>query len=216
MPNTPDLAYPQPRIANVKALEMTTPASTLILLTMVVISGLALRSKPDWLLRGCFRPHWVGRTDSWLTALTSGFLHADFTHLLFNAISFWAFAFTLERAIGAVSLTLLYAWGLFASQMLTWVRHRGNRQYRTLGASGAINAVLFGFIVLFPGAKLMMFPVPVPIPAPWFALAYLGYSLWADRQRAQGINHTAHLGGAVAGAAYVIVTQPQVLVTWFR
>jgi len=193
-----------------------TPASTLILLAMVVASVMALRSKSDWLARGCFRPYWVGRIDSWLTAITSGFLHADFGHLLFNGFSFWAFAFTLERAIGTVSFVLLYFWGLAASQLLTWWRHRGNRQYRTLGASGAINAVLFGFIMLFPSAKLMMLPIPVPIPAPWFALAYLGYSLWADRQRAQGINHSAHLGGAVAGAVYIIVTQPQVLSNWLK
>ena len=127
-------------------------------------------------------------------------------HLLFNAFTFWAFAFGLERAIGSERFFWLYASGLLASDFGTWIRHRDKPEYRTLGASGAITAVLFASIVYFPTGSIYILPIPVPIPSPLFALAYLAYTWFASRRQDGRINHDAHLSGALAGIAFVALT----------
>jgi membrane associated rhomboid family serine protease len=145
-------------------------------------------------------------TGEYATLLTSGFVHADFMHLLFNAFTFWAFAFGLERAIGSERFFWLYAAGLLVSDFGTWLRHRDKPDYRTLGASGAITAVLFASIVYFPTGSIYILPIPVPIPSPLFAFAYLAYTWYASRRQDGRINHDAHLSGALAGIAFVALT----------
>ena len=180
----------------------------LILALMLAASLLALLAAPALLERGVLRPYWLFRRHEYATLLSSAFLHADLAHLLFNAFTFWAFAFSLERTIGTQAFVLLYATGLLASDAGTWLMHRREPEYRTLGASGAILAVLFASIVYFPTSSIFILPIPVPIPAPLFALAYLAYSWSAARRSGTRINHDAHLFGALAGAAFVALSDP--------
>jgi membrane associated rhomboid family serine protease len=98
--------------------------------------------------------------------------------------------------------------GLLLSSLGTWLRHRNEPGYRSLGASGAILAVLFASIVYFPFGSIFILPIPVPIPAPLFAFGYLAWSLFASRQRIGRVNHEAHLTGALAGVAFVALTDP--------
>ena len=182
------------------------PASALLLATLVIASLLALYAAPSILERHLFRPFWFWPRQQFTTLVSSAFLHADLPHLLFNAFTFWAFAFALERQIGSVRFLALYAFGLLASSAGTWVMHRREPGYQTLGASGAILAVLFAAIVYTPSQSIFILPIPVPIPAPVFAVAYLAYTVWASRQMRGGINHDAHLGGALAGILFVALT----------
>jgi membrane associated rhomboid family serine protease len=98
--------------------------------------------------------------------------------------------------------------GLVLSHSCTWYKHRNNPEYASLGASGAISAVLFAYIVYFPTTTLMIIPIPVPIPAALFAVGYVGYSYWASTQAKGRINHDAHLCGALAGVLFVALTDP--------
>ena len=181
------------------------PASALLLAAMVVASLLALYAAPHVLDRHLFRPYWFWPRQQFATLLTSAFLHADLPHLIFNAVTFWAFAFSLERQIGSGRFLALYAFGIAVSSAGTWLMHRRDPGYQTLGASGAILAVLFAAIVYNPSQSIYILPIPIPIPAPLFAVAYLAYSVWASRQARGRINHDAHLGGAVAGIVFVLL-----------
>ena len=193
------------------------PASALLLATMVVASLLALYKLPALLERHLFRPYWFWPRQQFATVVSSAFLHADLPHLLFNAFTFWAFAFSLERQIGTPRFMALYAFGILVSSAGTWVMHRRDAGYQTLGASGAILAVLFAAIAYTPSQSIYILPIPVPIPAPLFAVAYLAYTVWASRQARGRINHDAHLGGALAGIVFVLLLDsPAIVRAWHQ
>jgi membrane associated rhomboid family serine protease len=191
------------------AIPTDSPGATLLLAAIVVASLIGLFAAPSMIERNLFRPYWLRSRREYRTLVSSTFLHADLAHLFFNGFTFWAFAFPLEREIGTVDFLALYAVGLLASDLGTYFTHRRDPGYRCLGASGAILAVLFASIVYFPSASIFILPIPVPIPAPVFAVAYLAYSVYASRHARGAINHDAHLSGALAGIAYVALTDPR-------
>jgi membrane associated rhomboid family serine protease len=182
------------------------PVAAAILALMLVASLLALYKAPQILERHLLRPYWLLPRRQYATVITSGFLHADLPHLLFNAFTFWAFGFSLERAIGSGTFFALYAFGLLVSGAGTWFAHRRQPEYASLGASGAILAVLFASIVHTPAQSIFVFPIPLPIPAPLFAVLYLAYTIYASKQARGRINHDAHLSGALAGVVFVLLT----------
>jgi membrane associated rhomboid family serine protease len=193
------------------ALTHGAPAAGLLLLIIVAVSVVGLFAAPALIERSLFRPYWLLPRREYATLVSSGFVHADLSHLLFNALTFWAFAFSLERRIGSESFLALYAIGLLASDAGTWFKHHHDAEYRTLGASGAILAVLFASIIYFPSSSIFILPIPVPIPAPVFAVAYLAYTYYAANRSRSRINHDAHLSGALAGIAYVAIADPEAL-----
>ena len=187
------------------------PAASLILALNVGVSLLALYALP-WLLdRNLLRPYWLRRRHEYHTLFTSGVIHADLGHLLFNSLTFFFFGFALERRIGTAAFVVLYLAGLLVGSLGTWWKHRRNPQYSSLGASGAVLAVLFASILYFPDQSIFIIPIPVPIPAPLFAVAYLGWTWWSARNPGGRINHDAHLGGALTGLAFVALTDPATL-----
>jgi len=121
--------------------------------------------------------------------------------------------------IGEVQFLGLYFTGLIASSIPSLIKHKDNPQYATLGASGAVEAVLFGFILLFPFEPIYLMLIPIGIPALLFGLAFIGYSIYASRKEGtinheahiagEGtINHEAHIAGAAWGVFYMLAFVP--------
>jgi membrane associated rhomboid family serine protease len=183
-------------------------ASAVLLLIIAAMSVFTLYVSPASLRRCLFRPYWFLRNREYSTLLTSAFVHADLQHLIFNCVTFWFFGIPLERIIGTPRFLLLYFAGLLFSELGPYLKRRNDPDYATLGASGAISAVLFASIVYLPDQSLIILPIPVPIPAPLYAVGYLAYSWWASRSSRDGINHDAHIGGAITGLVFVALTEP--------
>lgn len=183
-------------------------AAFIIFVATIATSLLGLYGSPRLIDACLFRPFWFLRRKEYHTVVTSSLVHGDLMHLLFNMVTFYFFAFSLERYIGTFWFAVLYGAGLLVSHAGTYFKHRHDPNYACLGASGAISAVLFASIVFFPNRSLFIVPIPVPIPAPLFAIGYLAYTYWAAKQAHGRINHDAHLGGALTGLAFVALVAP--------
>lgn len=182
-----------------------TPATAALLCVIVGFSALALWTAPKMLERNLLRPYWMLKERDYSTLITSGFIHGDGTHLLFNALTLFFFGPDLEMRIGTTRFLALYFIGLVLSSLGTVYKQRNNPDYAALGASGAILAVLFAYIVYFPTRTLYLY-FALPIPAVLFAFGYMAYSWWASRHRRDNINHDAHLDGALTGLLFVGIT----------
>ena len=165
-------------------------------------------------------PPAVERRRQYDRLLTHGFIHADWMHLLFNMITLWSFGTAVEQVfsewITPVGFVLFYLSAIVVAILPTYMRHRQDANYRSLGASGGVSAVLFAFILFDPWSKLIIFPIPVPIPAFLFAVLYVGYSIWMDRRGGGNVNHSAHLWGAAYGVLFTLLLEPRVFAHFTR
>ena len=191
------------------------PAAYTILALIVVVSGLGLKGMPRIIESCLLRPFRVVRERALAPLITCGFVHADFAHLLFNSLTLYFFGPTLERTIGTERFVALYFIGLVISSLGTVLKHRNNPEYTSLGASGAILAVLFAYIVYYPTNMLYLY-FALPIPAVLFAFGYLAYSWWASKHSRGRVNHDAHLDGAFTGMIFVGLTDNDAWVRAFR
>jgi len=142
--------------------------------------------------------------------VTSGFLHVNWQHLIFNMLSLYFFIGSVENAIGSFYLILIYVTGLVGGNLLSLFIHRYHSGYSSCGASGAIAAIVFSTIALFPGMQIGLFFLP-SIPAWLFGLAYVLISIYGIRSRKDNIGHDAHLGGGLAGMLLAIILFPSVI-----
>ncbi|MDB5109496.1 MAG: rhomboid family intrarane serine protease [Mucilaginibacter sp.] len=156
-------------------------------------------------------PYSVSRGQHIYTLITSGLIHKDWMHLFFNMLSYYFFAFQLEATIGHWQFGVLYVVSLVLSDLPSVVKHKEDFWYNSLGASGAISAVLFSFILFTPMSMMMIMPLPIPIPAIIFGALYLIYCSYASKYARDNINHDAHLYGALSGLMITIAMYPKVV-----
>lgn len=190
-------------------------AFVIFVLTLVTsIYGLYVNQQLNH--RFMLHPYSVARKKRLYTVLTSGLIHADLGHLLFNMLTYFFFAFQLEIIIGHWQFGLLYIAGLILSDIPTIAKHKNNPGYYSLGASGAISAVLFSFILFQPLTKLMIFFIPIGIPAFIFGPLYLVYCVYAARNQYDRVNHDAHFYGALTGIGVTVLLFPGIIGHFIR
>lgn len=174
---------------------------TLVLVAVTcLVSWLAWKS-PPLMSRLILWPPAITRRGELHRLVSYGFLHADGMHLLFNMVTLYFFGGAVEkiyaRAFGSFGFLAFYLGALLVSILPSYLQHRNDGSYRSLGASGAVSAVLFAFILVQPWAEIYVFFVPMP--ALLFAALFVGYSLWMERRGGDNVNHGAHLWGAGYG-----------------
>ena len=151
------------------------------------------------------------RNGQYYRYITSGFLHADTTHLLFNMISLYFFAQQGYMSIvGNISFLIIYFGSIFIGNLLSYFYYKNQYYYSALGASGGVSGVIFSFIAFSPTEKLGFFFI-IPMSAWVFAIGYIAYSYWASKNANDNIGHTAHLGGALFGFIYTVITHYDVV-----
>jgi len=150
------------------------------------------------------RPFRTIKNGTWYEVITSGFLHGSLGHLLVNMFVLFFFGIVVEQTLGINHYLALYFTGLAFSAIPSLLRHRDNPNYATLGASGAVESVLFGYIFLYPTEKIIIILLPIPIPAWIFGLMFLLYSVFESKRKAGNVNHEAHIAGALWGVLYLL------------
>jgi len=185
-----------------------TPVASIIFIFTLITSIYAFN---DATLYGKFmlHPYTVNKGKKLYTFITSGLIHADWTHLFFNMFTFYFFAFKLERLIGHWQFGLLYFLSLILSDIPTVIKHKDHFWYNSLGASGAISAVLFSYIMFDPMSLIgVMF---IPMPAILFAILYLAYSWYMSKNAKDNIGHDAHFFGALTGLIFTVIFVPGII-----
>lgn len=186
-------------------------ATLVIIAVTCIVSFMAFKDE-RLMARLIFWPPAISRARQYDRFITSGLIHADGTHLLFNMVTLFFFGRAMEgfyaQYMGAFGFPLFYASALVVSSLPTYLKHRNDANYRSLGASGAVSAVLFGFILLQPWAVIYVYFLPVP--AIVYAIAYTAYTVYMDRRGGDNINHSAHLAGAIYGVLFTLAMEPRV------
>lgn len=176
---------------------------TLVLVGLTCLTSWLAWKSPALLARLILWPPAVTRRGELHRLVTYGFIHADGMHLLFNMVTLYFFGGAVERIyareFGNLGFVAFYLGALLVSILPSYLQHRDDRAYRSLGASGAVSAVLFAFIVVQPWATIYVFVVPMP--ALLYAVLFVAYSIWMDRRGGDNVNHSAHLWGAGFGLA---------------
>lgn len=160
-----------------------------------------------------FIPKRIAQKKEWYRFLTSALIHADFLHLLFNMMTFFFFGPVLERQMGHIAFAGLYLFAQIVSHIPTYLQYR-NKDYASLGASGAVSGVIFGVILYYPWTKVYVFLFPMP--AILYAILFIAFSHYASRNVRDGINHSAHLWGALAGFVFASVVDPYAFVYFLK
>lgn len=143
--------------------------------------------------------------------VTSGLIHLDWLHLIMNMLVLYLASNMLESQVGALRFLLIYIGGLVGGNLFALLIHRHDGGYSSIGASGAVNAVLFASVALFPGMGIGLLFIPLSIPGWLFAVLYVGYSIYGVRSRRDNVGHETHLGGALAGVLLAVAMYPAAL-----
>jgi membrane associated rhomboid family serine protease len=190
---------------------MITITISIVLLTAVIsFTAFSNEKVMDDLI---FYPPSITNQNQWYRFITCGLIHADIMHLVFNMYSFYLFGDIVEKSFGfifgesgKILYILLYVSALIVSILPTYFNHQNDYHYRSLGASGAVSAIIFAGIFLYPTLGMGIFPIPFHIPGFVFGPLYLGISYYLANKGQGNINHSAHIWGAIYGIVFLIIT----------
>ena len=192
---------------------MNGPITLILIAVTALVSWMAFNNRKlaDRLI---LWPPAIDRHKQYDRLLTYGFIHADFMHLLFNMVTLFFFGRAIEGLMLRLSgqwwvFPLFYLSALLVSILPSYLKNQKNPNYLSLGASGAVSAVLFAFVLVSPWSLIFVFFIPAP--AVLYAVFYVGYSIWMDKKGGDNVNHSAHLAGAAYGVMFMLILSPDLL-----
>jgi membrane associated rhomboid family serine protease len=190
------------------------------MMTYILIAFTALISIPafnnhDWFLKLQFNPYQVYHHRQWYRLLTHGFLHANWMHLIVNMMVLFFFGPQVESYLKAILgpgiqqwyqlvFVLFYFGGIIIASLVSLYRHKDDKWYNAVGASGAVSAVIFCFIFFKPWEMIYFYGI-LPVPGIIMGVLYLIYSHYMSKREADNINHDAHLTGALFGFVFPLL-----------
>jgi membrane associated rhomboid family serine protease len=185
---------------------------TYIIIGITVLVSFGAWNNPDLMRKFIMNPYTVERRGEYQRFITSGFIHQDHMHLLFNMITLYSFGNFLEQLFnmyfggtGAVYYVVLYLLAIVVSEIPTYFKHKSNSRYNSLGASGGVSAIVFAVILFQPLVKIYMMPGFI------LGTLYIIYSYFQAKKAGDGINHDAHLFGAAFGILFCVILYPPVI-----
>lgn len=191
---------------------------TLIIIAITVLTSIRAFSDQDLYRKFIFAPNYMSQTNEWHRFFTYGLLHGDWAHLIFNMYSFFLFGSIVENALnevysgyGNLIFIALYVSALPLSSLADYFQHKNNPRYLAVGASGAVSAVIFSSILIYPKMGIGIFPIPFHIPAYIFGPLYLAFCVYMARNSNDNIGHAAHFWGAIYGLIFTVIAIPGIV-----
>ena len=151
------------------------------------------------------------KEEQYFRLFSSGFLHVDTSHLVFNMFALYIFGDVVIQITGVFLFMLIYILSLLAGNYFTFINHKNEPNYSAVGASGAVSGIVYSSILLFPQMQLSLIFFPIPMPGYVFGILYLFYTLFGMKRRGDNIGHTAHFGGAVSGFVITLFIFPSLI-----
>jgi len=195
---------------------------SIIIIAISVIASFYAWNHPERYNRWMMNPYAVVHQKQYYRLITSGFIHGGYVHLLFNMITLYFFGDVIEQTFrnyygsaATIYFLLLYFLGMIIADIPSLIKYKDNPNYNSLGASGAVSAVLFASILFNPTAKVCIFLPLLCIPGFIFGILFLIYSYYQGKRMADNINHDAHFYGAVFGVIFGILLEPKVVISFF-
>jgi membrane associated rhomboid family serine protease len=194
---------------------------TLIITAVTAIASIAAWNNQSLMSKWIMNPKSVNRNGEYHRFITSGFIHADWVHLIFNMFTFYSFGGQLEGKFleifgsnGQIYFLLFYLAGIVVSDIPSYLKHKDDANYNSLGASGGVSAILFAVILFYPTSELLIYGIPMKNIV--FAVLYTFYTVYQMNRGQDNINHSAHLWGAIFGVVFCLLTYPHVAETFME
>ncbi|MFC3415911.1 rhomboid family intramembrane serine protease [Algoriphagus hitonicola] len=201
---------------------MTLSITTLVIILTVITSLIGFNNS-SFIERWMFTPYQIKRKNQWDRFILSGLIHKDYIHLLFNMFTFYFFGRVVEQFLayqfgvitGGLVFIVFYLLGIIIADIPTYLKNKDNSYYRALGASGGTAATVFSSIIIMPLADICLFGI-ICLPGFILGALFLIYSYTKGKQDNDGINHDAHLYGALFGIIFILVISPESAIQFFE
>lgn len=191
---------------------------TIIIIGITLISSILAFQNSELFGKLKFNAYFIKHHKEWWRFVSHAIVHADWMHLLINMYVLYSFGnivedtyFSLFAYKGLMYFLLLYLGGILFSTIFDFAKHKEDVYFNAVGASGAVSAVVFSSILIFPSGSIFLFPIPFPIPSWAFGILYIIYSAYMGKRGGDNIGHNAHLWGAIFGVVFTVVTIPGVI-----
>lgn len=194
---------------------------TLYIIVVTAVVSLVCFNNRALFYKLSLNPYSIIKKNQWYRLLTHGFVHADVTHLLVNMFVFWSFGTAVESlfvfidGFSRITFLFLYLGALAASSIPDLIKHKEDYLYNSIGASGAVAAVLFTSILFNPWSMIYLFAI-IPIPSIIFGVLYVVYEQYMAKRGGDNVNHKAHLWGALFGVLFTIAMKPSLVLYFFN